>query len=198
MKCIEELKNNETYKTIMSRCYETSQHSPHHIYNVGEHINVVVSRIPADMKDDEVLIIAAMLHDIGKPDVKETKDDGTDRFIGHAKRSAEIAAPILDEIGFGEEEKKAILWIVEHHEIGDHVKAKTMRKWLREVSKEVIVKLFELRIADIEGQSEYNKSEKLAIVRQNLETFSSVLEEEGEDDDIVNIVKTLIKTLITE
>lgn len=58
-------------------------------------------------------------------------------------------------------------------------------KWLSEVTKETIVKLFVLRIADIEGQSEYNKSEKLDVVRQNLETFSSVLEEEGEYDDIV-------------
>lgn len=195
MKCTEELKNNATYKTIMSRCYETNQNNPHHIYSVGNHIDAVVSHIPANMKDDEVLVIAAMLHDIGKPDVKETKDDGTDRFIGHAKRSTEIAAPILDEIGFGKEEKHEILWIVEHHEIGDPVKAKTMRKWLKEVTKETIARLFVLRIADIEGQSNYQKSEKLNIVRANLETFSSVLEEEGEDDDIVNAVKTLIKTL---
>ena len=186
MKCVEELKNNETYRNIMSRCYETVQNNPHHIYNVGEHIDQVVSHIPADMKDDEVIVMAAMMHDIGKPDVKETKDDGTDRFIGHAKKSAEIAAPILDEIGMTEEEKQAILWIVEHHEIGDPVKPKTVKKWLNEVTKETIEKLFILRIADIEGQSKYNKSEKLDVVKENLETFSSVLEEEGDESDIVN------------
>lgn len=189
MKCVEELKTNETYQNVMSHCYETVQNNPHHIYSVGDHIDAVVDHIPTDMKDDEILVMSAMLHDIGKPDVKETKDDGTDRFVGHAKRSAEIAAPILDEIGFGEEEKQAILWIVEHHEIGDPVKAKTMKKWLKEVSKETITRLFVLRIADIEGQSEYNKSEKLDVVRMNLETFSSVLEEEGESSDVV---KTLL------
>jgi tRNA nucleotidyltransferase (CCA-adding enzyme) len=170
----------------MSRCYETEQNNPHHIYNVGEHIDAVVSHIPTDMKDDEILVMAAMLHDIGKPDVKETKADGTDRFVGHAKRSAEVSAPILDEIGLGEEESKQILWIIEHHEIGDPVKAKTMKKWLKETTKEIIAKLFVLRYADIEGQSEYQKSQKLAVVRQNLETLSTVLEEEGESDDIVN------------
>lgn len=178
MKYIDEIKNNENYKNVMSRCYETTQNNPHHIYNVGEHIDAVVDHIPADMKDDEVIAMAAMMHDIGKPDVKETKADGTDRFIGHAKRSAEIAAQILDEIGMTEDEKNAILWIVEHHEIGDPVKPKTVKKWLNEVTKETIEKLFILRIADIEGQSDYQKSEKLAVVRQNLETFSSVLEEE--------------------
>ena len=65
------------------------------------------------------------------------------------------------------------------------MKPKTIRKWLKEVTKETVTRLFILRIADIEGQSEYNKSEKLNIVRANLETFSSVLEEEGEQDDIV-------------
>ena len=183
MKYVKALRNNETYRNVMSRCYETVQNNPHHIYNVGEHIDAVAEHIPADKKDDEILVMSAMLHDIGKPDVKETKDDGTDRFIGHAKRSAEIAAQILDEIGF--EEKDEILWIIEHHEIGDLVKAKTMRKWLSEITKETIERLFILRIADIEGQSGYQKSEKLAVVRQNLETFSSVLEEEGEDNDVV-------------
>lgn len=185
MKCIKDLRNNKTYRNVMSRCYETVQNNPHHIYSVGDHIDAVVDHIPTDMKDDEVLVISAMLHDIGKPDVKETKADGTDRFIGHAKRSAEIAAPILDEIGMTEEEKQAILWIVEHHEVGDPVKAKTVRRWLNEVTKETITRLFVLRIADIEGQSEYNKSEKLDVVKANLETFSSVLEEEGENDDVV-------------
>ena len=190
MKCVEELKNNDTYKNVMSRCYETVQNNPHHIYSVGDHIDAVVNHIPTDMKDDEIIVMAAMLHDIGKPDVKDTKPDGTDRFVGHAKRSAEIAAPILDEIGFGDAEKQAILWIVEHHEIGDPVKPKTVRKWLNEVTKETVTRLFILRIADIKGQSEYQKSEKLDVVRQNLETFSSVLEEEGESDDVV---KTLLK-----
>lgn len=185
MKCVEELKNNATYQNVMSRCYETEQNNPHHIYSVGKHIDAVVNHIPADMKDDEILVMSAMLHDVGKPDVKETKTDGTDRFVGHAKRSAEIAAQILDEIGVGEEEKQATLWIVEHHEVGDPVKAKTMKKWLNEVTKDTIEKLFVLRIADIEGQSDYQKSEKLDVVRQNLETFSSVLEEEGEYDDVV-------------
>ena len=185
MKYVKALRNNETYKIIMSRCYETEQNNPHHIYNVGEHIDQVVSHIPADKKDDETLMMSAMLHDIGKPDVKETKDDGTDRFIGHAKRSAEIAAQILDEIGMNEEEKQAILWIVEHHEVGDPVKAKTVKKWLKETTKETVTRLFVLRIADIEGQSEYNKSEKLDVVKANLETFSSVLEEEGEDDGVI-------------
>lgn len=188
MKCVDELKNDDTYKTIMSRCYETVQNNPHHIYSVGDHIDAVVDHIPTDMKDDEILVISAMLHDIGKPDVKDTKPDGTDRFVGHAKRSAEVSAPILDEIGFGEEEKQAILWIIEHHEIGDPVKAKTMKKWLKDTTKETVARLFVLRIADIEGQSEYQKSEKLAVVRQNLETFSDVLMEEGEQDDIVTAI----------
>ena len=184
MKCVEELRNNANYRNVMSRCYETEQNNPHHIYNVGEHIDQVVSHIPADKKD-EIVVMSAMLHDIGKPDVKDTKPDGTDRFVGHAKRSAEIAAPILDEIGMNEEEKNAILWIVEHHEVGDPMKAKTMKRWLNEVTKETIERLFILRIADIEGQSDYQKSEKLAVVKTNLETFSSVLEEEGEDNDTV-------------
>lgn len=186
MNYINELRNNESYRKVISRCYETVQNNPHHIYSVGNHVDAVVGHIPDNMKKDEVLVIAAMLHDIGKPDVKETKADGTDRFLGHAKKSAELAAPILDEIAMDDAEKEEILWLVSHHEIGDPVKAKTMKKWLKEVTKDTVVRLFVLRIADIKGQSLYKRDEKLAVVRQNLETLSTVLEEEGESDDIVN------------
>lgn len=188
MKYVDEVRKNESYRNVMRRCLETEQNNPHHIYSVGVHIYAVVGHLPANMKTDEILVIAAMLHDIGKPDVKETKADGSDKFVGHAKKSAEIAAQILDETSIGEEKKREILWLVSHHEIGDPVKAKTMKKWLKEVTKETVVRLFVLRIADIEGQSLYKKDEKLAIVRQNLKTFSDVLKEEGKSDDIVNVL----------
>jgi len=192
MKYVNEVIKNEVYRNTMRHCFETEQNNPHHIYSVGVHICAVVGHIPADMKTDEILVISAMLHDIGKPDVKETKADGTNKFVGHAKRSTEIAAQILDKTSIGEEKKREILWLVSHHEIGDPVKAKTIRKWLKEVTKETITRLFVLRIADIEGQSEYQKSEKLDVVRQNLETFSKVLEEEGESDENI---KTLLENL---
>jgi tRNA nucleotidyltransferase (CCA-adding enzyme) len=192
MKYVDEVRKNEVYRNAMRHCLETEQNNPHHIYSVGVHICAVVGHLPADMKTDEILVISAMLHDIGKPDVKETKADGTDKFVGHAKRSAEIAAQILDETSISEEKKREILWLVSHHEIGDPVKAKTMKKWLNEVTKETVEKLFVLRIADIEGQSDYKKEEKLTVVRTNLETLSSVLEEEEEGDKNVN---TLLKIL---
>lgn len=87
----------------------------------------------------------------------------------------------------------AILWIVNHHEIGDPVKPKTIRKWLNETGKENVLCLLVLRYADIMGQSVYQKEEKLGIVVTNIDTLSAVLKEEGESDDAVVALKDLLK-----
>lgn len=186
-----QIKESAAYKAAMERCYETPQNTPHHIYDVGHHIEAVVSNIPKEYADD-ITITAAMLHDIGKPDVRTTKPDGTDRFIGHAKRSTEIAEEILDEAGVCRD-KEAILWIIKHHEIGDVMRPKTIRRMLNEVGLSNVLRLFVVRYADIMGQSDYERSEKLNTVLANLDVLSEVLKEEDKSDMTVLMLKTYIK-----
>lgn len=187
----ESIKESTTYKAAMKRCYETPQNTPHHIYDVGHHIEAVVSHIPKEYADD-ITITAAMLHDIGKPDVRTTKPDGTDRFLGHAKRSAEIAEEILDEAGICKD-KETILWIIKHHEIGDVMRPKTIRRMLNEMGLSNILRLFVVRYADIMGQSDYERSEKLNTVIANLDVLSAVLKEEDKSDMTVLVLKTYIR-----
>lgn len=186
-----QIKESAAYKAAMKRCYETPQNTPHHIYDVGHHIEAVVSHIPKEYADN-ITITAAMLHDIGKPDVRETKPDGTDRYIGHAKRSAEIAEEILDEVGICRD-KETILWIIKHHEIGDVMRPKTIRRMLNEMGLSNILRLFVVRYADIMGQSDYERSEKLNTVIANLDVLSMVLKEEDKSDMTVLMLKTYIR-----
>ena len=86
------------------------QKSEWHCYDVWDHtIQAVAS---CDL--DPVGRLALLLHDIGKPYCFQ--DNGNVRhFKGHAKKSAEMAKPILDRLGVGPLPKTKILFLIRNH-----------------------------------------------------------------------------------
>ncbi|WP_027362611.1 [protein-PII] uridylyltransferase [Desulfospira joergensenii] len=68
-------------------------------------IHNLYSGVFREVRNKNVLLVAALLHDIGKSDPAKE----------HSKRGAKIAAPILDRLGFNESEKNDVLFLIEHH-----------------------------------------------------------------------------------
>ncbi|UCG55307.1 MAG: HD domain-containing protein, partial [Dehalococcoidia bacterium] len=62
-----------------------------------------------------LLKLAALLHDIAKPQTKMINAQGKIRFRGHPKQGAPIAASILERLRFSTREVKLISAIVYHH-----------------------------------------------------------------------------------
>jgi poly(A) polymerase len=62
-----------------------------------------------------LLKLAALLHDIAKPQTKIVNAQGRTRFFGHPKQGAPIAATILERIRFSTKEVKLIAAIVHYH-----------------------------------------------------------------------------------
>jgi len=62
-----------------------------------------------------LLKLAALLHDIAKPETKTTQADGRIRFLGHAQAGAEKAADILKRLRFSSREIEFVRLIVTHH-----------------------------------------------------------------------------------
>jgi len=62
-----------------------------------------------------LLKLAALFHDIAKPQTKAIAADGRMRFLGHAKEGAAIAADILERLRFSAREIKLVETVVRHH-----------------------------------------------------------------------------------
>jgi len=62
-----------------------------------------------------LLKLAALLHDIAKPQTKTTETDGRMRFLGHAKEGAAITTNILERLRFSTKEVKLVEIVVRHH-----------------------------------------------------------------------------------
>ena len=62
-----------------------------------------------------LLKLAALLHDVAKPQTKATAADGRVRFLGHADKGAVIASGILERLRFSAKEIKLVEIVVRHH-----------------------------------------------------------------------------------
>jgi len=62
-----------------------------------------------------LLKLAALLHDIAKPQAKAIEEGGRIRFLGHAKAGAAIAVNILERLRFSAKEVKLVEIMVRHH-----------------------------------------------------------------------------------
>ena len=62
-----------------------------------------------------LLKLAALLHDIAKPQTKVIAENGRARFLGHPREGAAIAADILERLRFSSKEIKLVELMVEHH-----------------------------------------------------------------------------------
>lgn len=93
------------YKTFVEEFLKTSrmteisidfaQDNPHHTYSVSKHMYHAMEKL-RDSNNDR-LIMAAALHDCGKPQCKSFKEDGYACFYGHDKVSAQMAVYFMLE-----------------------------------------------------------------------------------------------------
>ncbi|MCP4717887.1 MAG: HD domain-containing protein, partial [Desulfobacteraceae bacterium] len=68
-------------------------------------MNTLYAGVFKEIRNKNVLLVAALLHDIGKSDPAKE----------HSKRGVKIAGPILDRLGFNPSEKEDVLFLIQHH-----------------------------------------------------------------------------------
>ena len=96
--------------------------------------------------------LAALLHDVGKPDSQEVIE-GLIKFIGHEKVSGEMTEAILRRMKFDSDVVRRVRTIVEshmrpHHLTHDESGPKALRKFIKEVGIELVDAVMDLAEAD--------------------------------------------------
>lgn len=122
------------------------QKNMHHFEDVFNHTLSVIEKCPEDLN----IRLAALLHDIGKPDVFFIDDKGNGRFFGHNTRSENMARDILNRLRFDNKTIKSVCILVrEHMNVLDNASNLAIKRLINRVSKENIYSLLELQKADI-------------------------------------------------
>jgi len=121
-----------------------NQRNPHHNLTLDEHIKKVVASIEGDIE----LRLAALLHDIGKPQTYTLKN-GIGHFYGHEQESAVLAEKILLRMKYANKiVKNVTLLIANHLNNSKNSNKKYCKKLIEKIGYENMPKLFKLMEAD--------------------------------------------------
>ena len=152
---------------------ETSQNNPHHKYSVGEHILHSMEFV----EKDKILRLAMLLHDIGKPQVKEKDEKGIDHFYGHCDVGEKMAHTILRRLRFDNDTIEKVCKLVKYHDWQLSDNPGTFRKQMVKVGVEIFPLLLKVKEADVMAQSNYKREEKLQKIKDAGGMYEAILKE---------------------
>ena len=141
----------------LDRCFSVSQKIKYHIFDVGHHSLKALENTPKD----PVIRLAALLHDIGKPDKKTTDENGINHFKGHDLVSADLADGILSRLRFDNKTKEQVTCLIRFHDRRFVLTKKCIRRAIAAIGEELFPKLVDLQRADNYGQNPEFLAERL-------------------------------------
>lgn len=154
-----------------------------HQYDLWNHCLQTVVGLSKTI-DDDMVYLAAMLHDIGKPDCQifDTKDGKVNmHYYGHPKRSMEIVRdeiiPLLTSKGeiLSSDEQIRLLYYVEYHDDRMSLRMKHMRRHLNMgVSLDEFQNLMLLQVADAKAHVQ------IPIIQNRIEICEQLAGEYGQ------------------
>lgn len=151
---------------------ETTQETPHHCYNVGEHTIHALMNIPAD----KVLRLTMLFHDTGKPARKTVDPDGTAHFKGHAYVSEELTKSIMHRLKFDNDTLRKVSKLVLYHDDRMPATMKHVRRAMNRISAELFPYYMKVRMADTLAQSDYQRDKKLENLAGIEKCYQEILE----------------------
>jgi tRNA nucleotidyltransferase (CCA-adding enzyme) len=119
----------------------------YHAYDVFEHSIQTVDYAPREL----VIRLAALFHDVSKPECRELTEDGS-TFYGHDKKGARITKGILERLRYSNETIEMVTLLVDKHMFTTGVTDKGVRRLIRKMGTELVFSLLDLRRADVVAQ----------------------------------------------
>ena len=159
---------------------ECEQNTPHHFTNVGDHTIAALKYIVdnyagINKKDNRILRIATLLHDIAKPVMKTTGEDGVDHFKGHPICGTEMAGAVLQRLKYDNDTTGKVLKLVRYHDERPLLTYPSVRRFIVAVEKDNMDNLMMLKYADLYAHTKYLWDDKLCQVRTLEEMYRKII-----------------------
>lgn len=120
------------------------QRNVHHCYDVYTHSVKALERVPPE----PALRLAALLHDVGKPQSFSLDDQGVGHFYGHAKVSAALADQALRRLRVDNATREKAVALVDRHHLPVEPTQKWAGRWLARLGEEPLFDLLALKRGD--------------------------------------------------
>ena len=147
------------------------QNTPHHKYDVAAHTVHALQNV----KNDKVLRLTMLFHDMGKPVMKTTEENGRDHFKGHAIASEQIAKTVMKRLKFDNDTIRKVTKLVAYHDYRMEPTGANVRRAMHEIGVELFPYYLAVRLADTKAQSSYERRGKLENIIQIRELYRNAL-----------------------
>jgi tRNA nucleotidyltransferase (CCA-adding enzyme) len=153
----------------VEKMFGVEQKSPgrHHLDDVGTH---AMKSLKASQTDDPIVKLAILLHDVGKPVVVSKNEKGTITFYNHELVGAHLARNIARRLKFSKKEETKLVTLVRWHQfsVDERQTDSAIRRIIRNVGKENLADMLELRRADRIGGGARETSWRLERFKKKL------------------------------
>lgn len=151
---------------------ETEQENPHHKWNVGMHS----IRAMENIRNEKVLRLAMLLHDVGKPFTKTVDENGVAHFCNHSAEGEVLARRILRNLKFDNDTLNKVTKLVFYHDYRMSATDKNVRRAINKIGEELFPYYLEVYRADILAQSEFEREEKLRQLNEVEGIYKDIIE----------------------
>ena len=184
---------------------QTQQKNPHHIYTVGEHsiygIEImncffgvtfnrkIYDKIPGDVletakrlagkmdkKQQTILCMTMLLHDIAKPAVMTVDENGVGHFYGHPQESEKMAKKIMRRLTFDNDSISNACRLIRFHDYRMEDTNRAFRRAVSKIGADIMNMLFLVEYADVLSQSDKMLDEKISKINSGVKRFEYIVE----------------------
>ena len=148
-----------------------TQNTPHHIYDVAEHTMHSLMNI----KNDKILRLTMLFHDMGKVLMKTTDENGKDHFKGHALVSEEIARSVMRRLKFDNDTIKKVTKLVCYHDYRVEPTPQNVRRAMNRIGVDLFPYYLAVQLADTKAQSAHKKRSKVETIIKMRELYQETL-----------------------
>ena len=151
----------------LANTIDFDQKNKYHFHDVYTHSAYVVSYC----KNDYITRLAALLHDVGKPNCFTIDENGYGHFYGHPLESYHLAKDVLKDLKFSNKEMEEILFLVRYHDDVAVTKKQIKRMLAKtpENKRECFLRLIDLQHAD--------RKDHINMEELDVENMINILEE---------------------
>jgi tRNA nucleotidyltransferase (CCA-adding enzyme) len=147
----------------LEECVGVDQPGGFHRYNVFEHTLHTIDACQPSLR----LRLAALFHDINKPQHKRVVEDGAN-FYGHELTGTKTARKVMRRLRYSNDLIDEVALLVERHMFTTNVTDKGLRRLLRKVGVDLIFDLLDLRRADVAAQGRGGTTEDVDLFERQI------------------------------
>lgn len=133
----------------VTKCFGIVQEGPKHdrIYDIGEHSFLSLKLCPST---DPLVRLAALIHDIGKPDTMAIQPDGNVTFYGHDVVGGRLAKNVAERLKLSNKQTDKLVKLVRWHlfTVDENQTDSAIRRFIKNVGLENIADMMDLRVGD--------------------------------------------------